>query len=598
MLDKILRIPREKILGCPKIEDYLESDMYLRSLGPEDQPILVINPGIDDIDHDLIYFVDDLSINDKCLILNYNDTCIAKIFPPYWSADPESYEEIVIEKPKYVWKKNPDLDKLMLFQNDPISNHKHSPWDREYELVWYIDPRVNHGDDEIWALKCRPIGKKIKGIKNMGYLMPDIAVEFNENIPKFNLDVNKYYPDYWDLAYDNVLNLDPIHQNQENLWAVKFSPNYRKSKGWRIIGDVSPEISVEYNPALSELDYELEYVVPWFNFEYEHIWMLDRKHMQPGEEDIWAFKIRATSNPKGVKIIDYISPTYSIEVNNSLPKMKYDLDYAVPWHDLDYEHVWMLDDSSIKDKIWVTRLKYRNDVKGIKIVGNIKPIIEDNLDVIFISYHEPNAEENWQRVLEKAPWAKRIDGVKGIFNAHKAAAKLSKTDMFYVVDGDAWLVDDWEFDYQPSIFDRDCAYVWQSRNPVNDLEYGNGGVKLFSKSIMLAAKSMIKLDMTTSVMPKLKFIEKVSNETRFNLDEFSTWRSAFRECVKLYVTNQMSRLNIWLTIGKDKKFGNYSLKGAADAMEFAKINVKNHNLLLKINDYGWLKNYFNKTTKR
>jgi hypothetical protein len=57
--------------------------------------------------------------------------------------------------------------------------------------------------------------------------------------------------------------------------------------------------------------------------------------------------------------------------------------------------------------------------------------------------------------------------------------------MFYVVDGDAWLADGWTFDYQPTIWNRNCAYIWTSRNPINDLEYGYGGVKLFPRQKLL-----------------------------------------------------------------------------------------------------------------
>ena len=58
-------------------------------------------------------------------------------------------------------------------------------------------------------------------------------------------------------------------------------------------------------------------------------------------------------------------------------------------------------------------------------------------DIIFISYSEPNAEENYQRVKARFPLVKRVKDIKGIHNAHIAAAKKSFTQMFWVVDGDA-----------------------------------------------------------------------------------------------------------------------------------------------------------------
>jgi hypothetical protein len=215
---------------------------------------------------------------------------------------------------------------------------------------------------------------------------------------------------------------------------------------------------------------------------------------------------------------------------------------------------------------------------------------------VFISYDEPDAEANWARVLEKAPHAKRVDKVKGIFAAHCRAAELATTDMFYVVDGDAWLVDDWTFDFQPTVWNRHCAYVWCSRNPVNDLVYGYGGVKLFPRQKLIDAWLWQGLDMTTEVMKDITIMPKISNETRFNTDEFATWRSAFRECVKLFYHLEQNpdnfylenRLDEWMSSGDDRPYGEYSIKGATDAVEFVKKNIINLKILLKINDRKWL----------
>ena len=58
------------------------------------------------------------------------------------------------------------------------------------------------------------------------------------------------------------------------------------------------------------------------------------------------------------------------------------------------------------------------------------------LDIIYLSYDEPNAEKNYADLLSKVPWAKRVHGVEGSDAAHKACAKLSETDRFVTVDGD------------------------------------------------------------------------------------------------------------------------------------------------------------------
>ena len=60
----------------------------------------------------------------------------------------------------------------------------------------------------------------------------------------------------------------------------------------------------------------------------------------------------------------------------------------------------------------------------------------NDLDFVYISYMEPNKEQNWADLKNKVPWAKRVDGVKGFDSAHKAAAEIAETDFFISVDGD------------------------------------------------------------------------------------------------------------------------------------------------------------------
>jgi hypothetical protein len=225
-------------------------------------------------------------------------------------------------------------------------------------------------------------------------------------------------------------------------------------------------------------------------------------------------------------------------------------------------------------------------------------------DVVFISYQEPNADDNYQRLLKKAPNAKRVHGVKGIHQAHIAAAKLCETDMFYVVDGDAIIVDEFDFDYQVPRWDRDMVHVWRSKNPINDLVYGYGGVKLFPRELTLNMDTS-KTDMTTSISSKFFPVQEVSNITKFNTGEFETWKSAFRECVKLASKSidrqkdqeTFKRLTIWTTEGADMPYGAYAIDGAKMGMEFGVKNKGNTSKLKLINDFEWLKETFNEYYK-
>ena len=71
------------------------------------------------------------------------------------------------------------------------------------------------------------------------------------------------------------------------------------------------------------------------------------------------------------------------------------------------------------------------------------------LDVVQISYHESFADDNFEILQMFAPHAKRIEGVKGIFAAHKAAAEIAETSHFYVIDADAVMDEEFSFRFKP-----------------------------------------------------------------------------------------------------------------------------------------------------
>ena len=221
-------------------------------------------------------------------------------------------------------------------------------------------------------------------------------------------------------------------------------------------------------------------------------------------------------------------------------------------------------------------------------------------DIVMITYKEPNADENYEKLKQRFPKAKRISGVKGIHQAHIKAAELCTSDMFWIVDGDAEITDDFNFDYVVSQYDKDCVFVWPSKNPVNDLEYGYGGVKLFPRQ-MTIDMDLSKPDMTTSISSKFKKMEGISCVTKFNTAPFETWKSAFRECCKLsskVIDRQKndetdSRLNVWQTVGKDRAYGEYAIDGAKAGTEYGIANKGDLEALKKINDFDWLMEKFN-----
>jgi len=241
---------------------------------------------------------------------------------------------------------------------------------------------------------------------------------------------------------------------------------------------------------------------------------------------------------------------------------------------------------------------------------NKKPIKSETVktrdipyDVVMLSYQEKEADANYAKLLERVPNAKRVHGVKGIFNAHQRASEIADTKMFYVIDADAILLDDFKFEYFPTVWDEDTVHVWKSKNPINGLVYGFGGLKLFPTQLLRDAKEW-RVDFTTSISDKFKPMPATANYTAFNTNPYDTWKSAFRECTKLSSSvihrakqdETDERLEIWCTINNDAEFGEYAIAGANAGREYGTTHAGDDDALSKINDYEWLQMKFKEDT--
>ena len=91
------------------------------------------------------------------------------------------------------------------------------------------------------------------------------------------------------------------------------------------------------------------------------------------------------------------------------------------------------------------------------------------LDVFFLSYNEPFADEHYEKLLPVAPHAKRVHGIKGIYNGHKECARQAMTENFYVIDADAILELDFEFS---TPYNTEFQIIFKSRNPNFNTDIG------------------------------------------------------------------------------------------------------------------------------
>ena len=199
----------------------------------------------------------------------------------------------------------------------------------------------------------------------------------------------------------------------------------------------------------------------------------------------------------------------------------------------------------------------------------IKYVDEPNLqqkpqDIVFISYDEKNADHHWQLLLEQQPTAKRVHGVKGLFNALRTAAETATSDWFYAVFAKTHINPNFKFDFQPDYLRHPANYVFQAYNPILNHSYGHGGIVLHNRRWLLENTVEDGTDITMS-MPVVS-VPIVSCTNHYNETPWSAYRTAFREAYKLKQMDSIDdryHLHLWLT-SKEGENGVWSALGAAD----------------------------------
>ena len=223
------------------------------------------------------------------------------------------------------------------------------------------------------------------------------------------------------------------------------------------------------------------------------------------------------------------------------------------------------------------------------------------LDIVFLSNGEPNADANWQHLQTitagRSNRCIRVNGVDGRGAAYKAAADASETPWFFSVFAKLEIDPAFDFGWQPDRMQQTKHYIFNSRNPVNGLEYGHQGLIAYNKKLVLGTDEIQGLDFTLSQPHGVEPV--LSGTAHFNTDPWSTWRTAFREVVKLqhyYETIPDVETEYRLTTWQKRAQGNHaewSLRGAKDAVEYYDSVSGNYDSLLLTFEWAWLRDYFN-----
>jgi hypothetical protein len=218
------------------------------------------------------------------------------------------------------------------------------------------------------------------------------------------------------------------------------------------------------------------------------------------------------------------------------------------------------------------------------------------MDIVFLSNGETGADENYEHLLRTTQGLSnrvvRVDGVNGRVQAYHAAAEASNTPWMFTVFAKLKVSNKFDWNWQPDRLQIPKHYVFHAKNPVNGLIYGHQAMIAYNKKLTLANKGK-GLDFTMD--DEHEVVEIVSGTANFNTDEYSTWRTAFREALKLRANNDeisKNRLEFWLTTSMGK-FSDYSTEGAQHAVEYYEsVNGDFEKLKLSY-EWKWLKEYFN-----
>jgi hypothetical protein len=235
------------------------------------------------------------------------------------------------------------------------------------------------------------------------------------------------------------------------------------------------------------------------------------------------------------------------------------------------------------------------------------------VDCIFLSYDEPNAEKNYSDLLLKAPWAKRVHGVKGSDAAHKACANLSETQHFITVDADN-IIDpkffDLTIDTDKLPFKEDTQLSWAAKNMINGLVYGNGGLKCWTKDFVLNMQTHEESNNSTNKVDfcwQQQYTQMADYYSYIynNSSPLQAWRAGFREGVKLSLSRgekislfnpkkdlgdrNYKRLLMWCSVGRDVENGIWAIYGARLGLHMTNCTDWNY---IQVRDFDYLNSIF------
>jgi hypothetical protein len=221
------------------------------------------------------------------------------------------------------------------------------------------------------------------------------------------------------------------------------------------------------------------------------------------------------------------------------------------------------------------------------------------LDVVFVSNGEVGAEDRFYRLAEHAKkygntvhW---INGVDGRENALYQAALVSKTKWWWCIPAKLWVDENFDLGWHPNPWIEPTHWITHAVNPVNGLVYGHQAAVCYYRQHIIDTyeNNSWGLDFTMSASHDIHPV--ISGIAQYNSDPWMTWRTAFREVIKLKHNAENNkddveskqRLTIWLEIAEGEN-SKWSLIGAKDAVKYYNSACNNPEVLQLSFKWNWL----------
>lgn len=208
--------------------------------------------------------------------------------------------------------------------------------------------------------------------------------------------------------------------------------------------------------------------------------------------------------------------------------------------------------------------KYRNELK-------IKFHLTKQIDVVFMSNGEVDETVNYEKLCQASKrQVKWVRGINGRENAIRRCAEISDTEWVLVFPAKISVSTDFDFNWQPCRVGPPKHYIFYAQNPVNDLCYGHMAPVAYNCNIVKNTQQY-NLDFTMSGAHDI--VPVSAGVAHFNKTPLMTWRTAFREVIKLKYSaahgdmEALQRLNVWLTIATGDHSG-WCLQGGNDAITY------------------------------